>query len=110
MSRASKAAAVARYLGSRSGIPLVSVDKGTNTINAPAPYGFIVTTDASSSRYWAHIKDLPEIGIHAVIRYDKHIRELEDAVVGIRLSTFTTLLETHYNTISDRINNKIKGD
>ena len=115
MTRQDKNKAVARYLSAYSGIPLISWDGavtnlGASLLESPAPYTLNVSTDAVHWRFFANVKALPDRGIPAVIRYDKYIDHLEDAVVGMRLSTFTSLLSAHYGTISDRITNTIKGD
>ena len=108
--RADKTRAVSRYLTAYSEIPLISWDGHSNVLDSPAPYRFVVSTDATSFRFFAGVKDLPSTGISAVIRYDKFLDNIEDAVIGMKLPTFTSLLSAHYGTISDRITNKIKGD
>lgn len=110
MKRSEKTRSVTRFLTGASGIPLISWDGSSLHLDAPAPYKFVVSTDATAWRFFAHVKDLPQDGIPAVIRYDKFLDNINDAVVGMKLPTFTTLLSAHYATISDRITNQIKGD
>jgi hypothetical protein len=108
MSKTSKGASVSRFLTGTTGIPLLTWDYGQSEISAPPPYHIKVTTDAASWRFWKIVADLPQ-GISFVVRYDKYIHGVEDAVVGIRLSALAPLLEAHYNTISDRIDTFVDG-
>lgn len=110
MRRGDKTRAVVRYLISRTGIPLITWDGHSNRIDGPPPYGFTMSTDAAGWRFFQYIRELPPDGLHAVIRYDKHIDGVDNAVVGMPLSTFVTLLASHYNTVQDRVTTYIKGD
>ena len=89
MKRADKTRAVTRFLTAYSGIPLISWDNTSLHLDSPQPYRFVVSTDATAWRFFAHVKDLPESGIPAVVRYDKYIDNINDAVVGMKLPTFT---------------------
>lgn len=110
MKRGDKTRAVVRYLISRTGIPLISWDGTSNRIDAPPPFGFVMSTDAAGWRFFQYVKELPKDGIHAVIRYDAHIDGVDRAVVGMPLETFAILLESHYNKVQDRVNTFIEGD
>lgn len=110
MKRGDKTRAIVRYLISRTGIPLISWDGTSSKITAPPPYGFDVVTDAAGWRFFQYVKELPEDRIAAVIRYDKYIGHIGDAVVGMRLSSFVALLEAHHKTIEDRVHNYVEGE
>lgn len=110
MKRGDKTRAIVRYIVSRTGIPLISWDGMSSRISAPAPYGFDVVTDAATWRFFQYIRELPDNQLNAVVRYDKFIEHIDDAVVGMRLSTYVQLLEAHYKTIEDRIRNEIEGE
>lgn len=110
MKRADKTRAVVRFLISRTGIPLISWDGIGNKIDAPPPFGFVMSTDAAGWRFFQYVRELPRDGIHAVVRYDAHIDGVNNAVVGMSLETFATLLESHYNRVQDRVNTFIEGD
>ncbi len=110
MKRGDKTRAIVRYLISRTGIPLISWDGTSSRITAPPPYGFDVVTDAAGWRFFQYIRELPEGQINAVIRYDKYIDHIGDAVVGMRLSSFVTLLEAHHKNIEDRVQNYVEGE
>ena len=109
MSRADKCRAVNRFLTSRSGIPALMWD-GDSTIRGVPPYQFKIMTDAANWRFWEAMKALPDDGITGVIRYDKFVGSLNDAVVGVKLPTFAVLLAKHSESIQDRINTHLKGD
>ena len=102
MKRADKGRAVTRYLGAASGIPLLHWDGATSMVEAPYPYWGKVVTDAATWRFFEYLKEMPDNGVPFVIRYDKFLDSVADAVVGTRLSTFAGLLGTHYDTIRDR--------
>lgn len=108
--RSDKTRAVVRFLISRSGIPLISWDGIGNKIDAPPPFGFVISTDGAAWRFFQYVKELPSEGIHAAIRYDAHIDGVNNAVVGMSLETFATLLESHYNTVRDRVQTFTEGD
>lgn len=110
MKRSDKTRAVVRFLISRTGIPLISWDGIGNKIDAPPPFGFVMSTDAAGWRFFQYVKELPRDGIHAVVRYDAHIDGVNNAVVGMSLETFAILLESHYNRVQDRVNTFIEGD
>ena len=109
MKRSYKGRVIAKFLTGVSGVPLLRWNPETSTVDAPPPYYIKVTTDAASWRFWQAVRELP-VGPAVVIRYDNFIDGVEDAVVGMRLSTFASLLETHYNTISDRITTFTEGE
>lgn len=108
MSRASKYSSVARYITSRSGIPGL-ISNGTY-IEGPPPYEFWVSTDAANWRFWEAMKNLDDDKITGVIRYDKFLGSINDAVVGVTLPTFCRLLNKHYESIQDRVQTHIKGE
>lgn len=110
MRRADKTRAVVRFLISRTGIPLISWDGIGKKIDAPPPFGFVMSTDAAGWRFFQNIRELPRDGIHAVVRYDAHIDGVNNAVVGMTLETFVLLLESHYNKVQDRVQTFIEGD
>lgn len=89
---------------------MISWDGKGNKIDAPPPFGFVVSTDAAGWRFFQHVRELPRGGIHAVVRYDAHIDGVNNAVVGMTLETFVTLLESHYNKVQDRVTTFIEGD
>ena len=105
-----KVNAIRRYLTSRSGIPALYSESGSNLISGPPPYGFMTTTDAVSWRFFQFVKDLPEDSLHAVIRYDSYIDGVDNAIVGMRLSAYAKLLDVHYKSISDRVTTYMEGD
>lgn len=107
--RRDKARAVTRYLSGHSAIPTLYLDGATNIISGPPPYGFRIVTDRSSPRFFGYIKSAPRGGINPVIRYDGEIDNLEDAIVGIRLSEFVQLIAEHYKSIEDRVQTHIEG-
>lgn len=111
MKRKDKGKAVTRYIGAVSGIPTLHFDATSNEIEAPPPYRLAVSTDGAWWRLAAYLKALPEDSISAAIRYDKFLEGgVDNAIVATRLSTFATLLESHYNTIQDRVTTYIQGD
>ena len=110
MKRSDKGKAVTRYLGAASGIPLLFWDGNDSTIQAPYPYSARVSTDAATWRFFEYLREMPNNGVPFVIRYDKYLDSVADAIVGTRLSVFSGLLAAHYDTIRDRIDTKRKGD
>lgn len=106
MSRVDKGKAVSRYLTATTGIPLLHFDKETSRVVGPPPFQFVVTTDAAGWRFFQAIRDTDEF----VIRYDKYVGVVEDAYVGMQLSTFATLLSLQYNSLQDRVTTYIEGD
>lgn len=111
MSRQDKCRAVTRYLATRTGIPSLFFASQGNTIEAPPPYKFVVSTDAAWWRMGTYLRSLPEDSIGVVVRYDKLIEGgIDNAVVAMRLSAFVQLLEAHYNTIQDRVETFIEGE
>lgn len=111
MKRKDKGKAVTRYLGAVSGIPTLYFNAENNHIDAPPPYRLAVTTDAAWWRLSSYLRDMPEDGIAAVIRYDGFIEGgVDQAIACMRLSTFATLLGSHYDSIQDRVQTYIQGD
>lgn len=106
MNRVDKGKAVSRYLTAATGIPLLRFDKETSRIIGPPPFRFYVTTDAAGWRFFQGIRELDDF----VIRYDKYVGVVEDAYVGMKLSTFATLLTSQYNSLQDRVTTYIEGD
>lgn len=106
MSRVDKGKAVSRYLTAATGIPLLSFDKDTSRIVGPPPFEFVVTTDAAGWRFFQAIRSTDS----PVIRYDGYVGVVEDAYVGMKLSTFATLLSVQYNSLQDRVTTYIEGD
>lgn len=102
MKRGDKIRAIKRYLTAYSGIPLISWDGSSSQLDAPSPYFFVATTNANGWKFFEEIRELPEDKIGMVIRYDKYIDGTDNAVVGMRLSTLTSLLSVHYDSISSR--------
>jgi hypothetical protein len=109
MKRSLKGSVIAKFLTGHTGIPFLRWNGETSTVDAPPPYFIKVTTDAASWRFFQAVKDCPD-GVSFVVRYDNFIDGIEDAVVGMRLSSFVSLLETHYNTIADRIATFTEGE
>jgi hypothetical protein len=107
--RRDKARAITRYLSGHSAIPTLYLDPDNTIISGPPPYGFRLSTDRNSVRFFHYIKEAPRGGINPVIRYDGEIPELEDAIVGIRLSEFVQLIAAHYKSIEDRVQTHIEG-
>ena len=108
--RTTKGNAVTRYLTGRTGIPMLTWNGQHSRIQAPPPYSFDVVT-ARKLQWWHDaIRDCTNDGIQAVIRYDNSIPTLDEAWVGMHLSTFSTLLTTHYDANRDRVETFMKGD
>lgn len=111
MRRLDKGKAVTRYIATRTGIPTLFFRGNDNEIEAPPPYRFAVSTDASWRRLGSYLRALPEDSISAVVRYDKFVEGgIDDAIVAMRLSAFVKLLESHYVANQDRIQTYIQGD
>lgn len=103
MSRTNKGKSVARYLTGHSGIPNLSYDPSAQEVKAPYPYSLALTTDATAWRFFHYVKELDEKSISAVIRYDKYLESVDQAVVAMKLGGFATILGAHYETMHDRI-------
>jgi len=98
--RADKGRAVARYIGSRSGIPDLAYAMVDSQIHAPSPYRILVTTDRKNDRFFAAVSDgFDNGGMSFVVRYDAEISELAAAPVGMTLETFSHLLNAHYEAV-----------
>lgn len=108
--RNDKGKAVTRYLTGHAGIPMLSWDGSTSRIDAPAPYAIQVMTDTKTWRFFEAIKEFPSTGLPFVVRYDKYLETVDQAVVGLRLSTFSAILSAHYTSIADRIDTLVRGD
>lgn len=106
--RNDKGRAINAFLTGRTGIPMLHWDATHSRIDAPAPYSIKVTTDAAAFRFFETIRALPDTrtGIEFVIRYDKFCGTVDQAIVGMKLESFTRLLATHYETNHDRIGGK----
>lgn len=96
MKRNDKIKAVRRYLVAATGIPGIYWDGVGNALDAPDPYDFVVSTDASLSRFFERIKAGRTDKMPFVIRYDSYLNEVDRSVVGMPLSTFAPLLQAHY--------------
>lgn len=99
--RRDKGAALVRYLTGSTGIPLLSWE--WDRIAAPRPYEISVTTNRKLENWHALIRDLPLDQPCMAIRYDNSLPDVSHAWVAMNLSGFVPLLESHYNTIADRI-------
>lgn len=97
---------MSRYITAATGIPLLSYDLTTSHIVGPPPYDFVLTTDAAGWRFFQAIRTSGS----AVIRYDKFVESVEDAYVGMKLSTFAPLLAMQYASLQDRVTTYIEGD
>ncbi len=106
MTRKSKMLSIVRYIVSRTGIPLINWDGKSNRIDFPYPYSMEAITDTATWRFFETIRNLPHNGLSFAVRYDKYVDTVDEAIVGMRLSTFIVLLSSHYDTISDRIGNE----
>lgn len=73
-----------------------------HTIDAPYPYEFDVTTSRSLENWYTELRKEPTDRLRFCIRYDNSLPSLEQAWVGMHLSTFTTLLTSHFDTIRTR--------
>lgn len=106
--RNDKGRAINRFLTGRTGIPLLHWDAFNSRIDAPAPYTIKVTTDAAHFRFFETVRALPDskTGIEFVIRYDGYCQTVDQAIVGMKLESFTRLLTTHYEANHDRIGGK----
>jgi hypothetical protein len=107
-SKSEKGKRVTKYLTGRSAIPNLRYEAKSQEIEAPYPYSLTVTTDAAAWRFFHYVKELPHDKIAAVIRYDRYIDSVDEAVVAMKLEAFSTLLAAHYESISDRINTERK--
>lgn len=111
MNRRDKGKAVTRYIATRTGIPSLFFDVTSNAIDAPPPYQFAVSTDGAWWRTAAYLNGMRDDRLGAVVRYDKFLEGgIDNAIVCMRLSAFVTILESHYNTIQDRVQTYIEGD
>jgi hypothetical protein len=106
VNRNDKGRAISRYLTATTGIPLLRFDREQSRVIGPPPFRFYVTTDAAGWRFFQGIRELDDF----VIRYDKYVGVVEDAYVGMKLSTFATLLTSQYNSLQDRVTTYIEGD
>jgi hypothetical protein len=96
MKRKDKGNAVSRFLTASTGIPLLRYNYLHNNVEAPKPYTINLTTSGEWWRFGEHIRDIrDEPGIPFVVRYDKHIDGVDNAIVGCTLHTFTQLLEQY---------------
>lgn len=96
MKRNDKGKAVARFLTASTGIPLLRYDYLNNIIEAPKPYDISLTTSGEWWRFGEHVRATHDkTGIPFVVRYDKYIDGVDNAVVGCTLHTFTQLLEQY---------------
>jgi hypothetical protein len=82
---------------------MITWDTSARDISAPSPYHFTISTDAHTWRFMEKIKELPDDKIAAVIRYDKYLEGVSDAVVGMSIATFAKLLSYHYEAMKHRI-------
>ena len=88
--------AIRRYLTAYSGIPLIYWNGIENRLECPYPYGFIASTDGSNNRFAQIGRNLDADLLDSVIRYDKAIDNIEQALVMTNLSTHAQLLAAHY--------------
>lgn len=98
MKRGEKVKAIARYLRSHTGIPLIFDMPHENRLEAPSDYGFYVTTDGSLQRFWAAGYATEREKIDVVIRFDNRLQQVDDSLVLMRLDTFTRLLTAYHNS------------
>lgn len=97
MKRSDKGKSIARYLSAHSGIIRLDWDGTASQIVGPYPYHLDVVTDARSDRFFQAVRGLPDNNqIAAVIRYDKFVDGVDNAVVGCTLRTFAVLLAQHH--------------
>ncbi len=98
VSRLERGNRVARYVTGHAAIPGISYEYDTSDLTAPFPYRLKVTTGAQHWRFMEAVAQMPQSSIGAVIRYDKYIDTVDQAVVGIQLEAFCRLLKAHYET------------
>ena len=95
--RRDRALTSVRYLTSATDIPLI--EWHSNAIQAPHPYQFNLITDRVWSRFEEAIPS-DDQRLTAAIRYSHTTNGVDDAIVGMRMSTFTQLLRAHAEQIS----------
>lgn len=100
MSRVRKSNTVSRYLVSRTGIIGITYDTSIRNLSAPHPYHISVTTNVKDDALAGRVKVLPRDRISCVIRYDKWIDDISDAIVSMRLSDYVKLLGAHSEMIN----------
>ena len=96
MKRKDKILAVRRYITAYSGIPVITWDGVGNALEAPYPYGFIVSTDRSNNRFIQIGRGLNQNTMSSVVRYDADIDHVGQALVLTHLQQYASLLKTHY--------------
>ena len=100
--RSDKGKSAARYLTGHAAIPMLRWDGLASIIEAPQPYTIHVTTDAKWDRFGAYLRQIQDTsGVPFVIRYDRYVGTVDNAVVGCTLRTFSELLRV-YNEQYDR--------
>jgi hypothetical protein len=111
MKRSDKGRSVTRYLTGHAAIPMLSWNGDDNTITAPPPYKPYVSTDGAWWRFRHYLDERQDdTGIPFVVRYDKSIPGVDNAIVGIHLRNFATILHAHYISISDRVETYRTGE
>lgn len=103
MRRKDKGDKVARFLTGHAAIPGIRYEYEHSTLSLPWPYQAIVMTGAQHWRFMEAARDLPHDRIGAVIRYDKFVESIDEAVVGMRLDAYAQLLQVHYETTSRKL-------
>ena len=89
--RRDKGLAVARYLTGETGIPLISWT--TDGLDCPHPFKFKLLTEATNWKYWQAANALdPKDDMSVIIRYDGYMESIDDALVTMKIQTFTRLI------------------
>ena len=100
--RSHRARMIANYLTRSTEIPHLDYRKGSDgnwEIQSPAPYQFRLITDKKWTRFYDRLDNDPE-RLLTVIRYDRAIDGVENAVIGMRLQSFAPLLRAHVAEIT----------
>ena len=95
--RRDRGRSIANYITRATGIPLIEYQHGG--VTAPSPYQFKLVTDMKWSRFQDGLPIDPD-SLTAAIRYDKHIPNVPNAIIGMRLQSFVPLLRAHGAEIS----------
>lgn len=99
--RADKSKAVVRYLTGHTGIPLLGWN-GTGRLESPAPYVIDLTTSRKLEN-WHNLLRVESKPVTVAIRYDNDLPSIDQAWVGMQMTSFIPLITAHYESISDRI-------
>lgn len=101
MKRLHKGQRVSRYLAAHTGVPSLAYDPDTGTLTTPPPLHITVITARSWWRFVYAVEHAPE-GLSATIRFDADIPSIDEAIVGMRLRDYATLLTAYLEKNGDK--------